>query len=191
MRRAVLPFAVLAAGLLTACAGADTGTGGSAVKPDTAACEKAAVEAVKKSLAGDKTATDAPVPAPCEGLSKAAREKIAKDAAAKAVGDAFGGDEKASADTPDAKADVKITGCAKDEFGYPKAQLEVRNSTGETQSMNVQVVFNGPDGTRLADGGALVNSLEAGGKSEEEAMGLKQVSGKFVCKIGSVDRWKS
>jgi len=150
-------------------------------------------ELVKKSMAGDKAAKESEeLPAPCAGLDEATKKRIAERAAGAAVADALGGGgEKESSEGPDAKADVKITSCGKDEFGYPKAKLEIRNSTSETQTTNAQVVFNGSDGTRLADGFAMVNSLEAGGKSEEEAMGLKEISGKFTCKIGSVDRWQS
>ncbi|WP_053126002.1 hypothetical protein [Streptomyces ambofaciens] len=124
-------------------------------------------------------------------MDKATKEKIAERAAAAAVGDALGGGEKESSEEPDAKADVKVTGCSKDEFGYPVAKLEVVNTTKSKQDMNVQVSFNGSDGTRLAEGGTIVAALEPGQKAKEDAMGLKEVSGKFTCKISNVDRWES
>jgi len=195
VRRFAVSVAVVAAvGLLAGCGGdggADAKGGGSAAKPDTAACEKAVTEQVKKSMGGDKAAKDADLPASCAGLDEATKEKIAERAAAAAVGDALGGGEKESLEEPDAKADVKITGCSKDDFGYPVAKLEVVNSTAKKQDTNVQVSFNGADGTRLAEGGTIVTALEPGQKAKEDAMGLKEVSGKFTCKISNVDRWES
>lgn len=196
MRRFVVSAVVVAAvGLLAGCGGEgspDAQGGGSAGKSDIEACEKAVAEQVKKSMAGDKAARDAEeLPASCVGLDEATKEKIAERAAGAAISDALGGDEKESSQEPDAKADVKITGCATDEFGYPVAKLEVVNSTDKTQDMNVQVSFNGPDGTRLAEGGTIVTALEPGQKAKEDAMGLKEISGKFTCKVGGVDRWES
>jgi hypothetical protein len=188
---------VAAVGLLAGCGGdgggdVDAKGGDSATKPDTAACQKAVTEQVKKSMGGDKAAKDAKeLPAPCAGLDEATKKKIAEKAAAAVVADALGGGEKASSEAPDAKADVKITDCTKDELGYPVAKLEVVNSTDKKQDMNVQVSFNGPDGTRLAEGGTIVTALDPGQKAKEDAMGLKELSGEFTCKIGNVDRWES
>jgi hypothetical protein len=196
MRRFVVSAVVVAAvGLLAGCGGeesSDAKGGGSAGKSDIDACEKAVVEQVKKSMGGDKAARDAEeLPASCAGLDEATKEKIAERAASAAIADALGGDEKESSQEPDAKADVKITGCSKDEFGYPVAKLEVVNSTDKKQDMNVQVSFNGADGTRLAEGGTVVSALEPGQKAKEDAMGLKEISGKFTCKVSNVDRWES
>lgn len=198
MRGFVVSAAVVAAvGLLGGCGGDDGGGAdakdGSAAKPDTAACEKAVAEQVKKSLAGDKDAKESKaLPPACEGLDKATKEKIAKDAAANAVRDAFGaGGEAESSEAPSAVKDVKITGCVKDEFGYPVAKLQVTNSAKTKRDLNVRVFFNGPDGTRLADGGTIVSALEPGQKAREDAMGLKKISGRFTCKVGSVDGWES
>ncbi|MEZ3180752.1 hypothetical protein KYY02_19290 [Streptomyces pimonensis] len=197
MRGFVVSAAVVAGVvMLSGCGGGDGGddakSGGSSAVADTAACEKAVTEQVKKSMGGDKAARDAEeLPASCAGLDEATKEKIAERAAGAAIADALGGDEKESSQEPDAKADVKITACSKDEFGYPVAKLEVVNSTDKTQDMNVQVSFNGADGTRLAEGGTIVTALEPGQKAKEDAMGLKEISGKFTCKVGSVDRWES
>ncbi|AMW09171.1 hypothetical protein A4E84_06490 [Streptomyces qaidamensis] len=148
-------------------------------------------EQVKKSMGGDKAAKDGDMPASCQGLDEATKKRVAERAAAAAVAGALGGSEKESSEGPDAAADVKITECTKDEFGYPIAKLEVVNSTDKKSDMNVQVSFNGPDGTRLAEGGTVVSALEPGQKAKEDAMGLKEISGKFTCKVGNVDRWES
>lgn len=181
---------VTSVGLLTGCGGGEDS--GSSAVADTAACEKAVTEQVKKSMAGDEAAKNAEdLPAVCVGLDEATKQKIAEKAAGAAISDALGGDEKTSSETPDAKADVKVTGCSTDDFGYPVAQLEVFNSTDKKQDTNVQVSFNDADGTRLADGGTVVSALEPGQKAKEKAMGLQQVSGEFTCKVSNVDRWES
>lgn len=199
MRGFVVSAAVVAAvGLLVGCgrdsdSGGDAKAGSSSVKADAAACERAVTEQVKKSVGGDKAAKDDDMPASCEGLDEETKKKIAEKAAAAAVADVLGaaGGEVESSDAPDAKGDVKIVGCAKDEFGYPVAKLEVVNSASAKSDMNVQVAFNGPDGTRLAEGGTIVSALDPGQKAHEDAMGLKTIDGKFTCKVSNVDRWPS
>lgn len=93
-----------------------------------------------------------------------------------------------STPTPDPQF-VTIASCEKDDWGYPHAKLTVTNPTDRAANINAQIVFNGPDGTRLADAYALVMNLQPGGKADEEAMGLKQMTGEFTCKIGDVSRW--
>jgi hypothetical protein len=38
--------------------------------------------------------------------------------------------------------------------------------------------------------GTIVSALDPGQKAKEDAMGLKELSGKFRCKVGNVDRWE-
>lgn len=189
---------VAAVGLLAGCGGdgdksGDAKAGSAGVKADAAACQAAVTEQVKKSVGGDKQAKDDDMPASCEGLDEKTKKEIAEKAAAAAVADALGsaGGEVESSDAPDAKGDVKIVGCALDEFGYPVAKLTVTNSSSKKSDVNVQVAFNGPDGTRLAEGGTIVSALDPGQKANEDAMGLKTIKGKFTCKVSNVDRWPS
>ena len=91
------------------------------------------------------------------------------------------------ADKP--KPTAQITSCENDDFGYPHAKVTITNTTSEQKTINVQVAFTALDGTRLADGYAMVNNLAPGQKAAEEAMGLKQVKGKYTCTVINVDRW--
>jgi hypothetical protein len=85
-------------------------------------------------------------------------------------------------------ADVAITSCAADEFGYAEAGVRITNGSSKASNYMVTVTFNSNDGTsQVGTGLVAVNSLQPGQHSDEKANALKQADGAFTCSVNPKD----
>ena len=86
--------------------------------------------------------------------------------------------------------DVKITSCGVDDAGFADAKLTITNHSAKASDYVVTVAFESPDGSKqVGTGTALVNSLQPGQSSDQDANSLTSATaGSFVCKISSAQR---
>jgi len=85
-------------------------------------------------------------------------------------------------------ADVAITSCAADEFGYAEAGVRITNGSSKASNYMVTVTFNSNDGTsQVGTGLVAVNSLQPGQHSDEKANALKKADGAFTCSVNPKD----
>jgi len=86
--------------------------------------------------------------------------------------------------------DVKITSCGVDDAGFADAKLTITNTSSKASDYVVTVAFESPDGSKqVGTGTALVNSLQPGQSSDQDANSLSSAAaGSFVCKISSAQR---
>lgn len=90
-----------------------------------------------------------------------------------------------------AAKDVAITACTADDLGYMDAKVTITNNSSKTSNYIVTIAFDSPDGkTQLATGTAIVNDLQSGQKSPQDANGLQDANGAtFTCRISDVSRY--
>ncbi len=92
----------------------------------------------------------------------------------------------------EAKKDVTITTCAKDDAGFVDAKVLITNHSSKASNYLVTVAFESPDGTtQLGTGIAAVNDLQPGQKAPEDANSLQSATGKFTCRVSAVTRYAS
>ena len=87
-------------------------------------------------------------------------------------------------------SDVRLVKCANDSIGYPTATLAVTNSSSKASNYLIEVSFESKDGkTKFATGNAVVQGLEPGQTTQEEASALKELpAGSYTCRVSDVDR---
>lgn len=91
-----------------------------------------------------------------------------------------------------ARADVRLTKCSVEpSTGWPTAELRVTNHSSKTSDYVIQVEFVGADGVRIAEGAAVASNLAPDQVANESASGLREASGKVVCRITDVTRHMS
>lgn len=100
--------------------------------------------------------------------------------------------EQTAPSEPDARADVRLTKCAVEpSTGWPTAELRITNHSSETSDYLVAVEFVGADGVRIDEGFATTNNLASDRMANASASGLREASGKVVCRITDVTRHAS
>jgi hypothetical protein len=109
-----------------------------------------------------------------------------------ASGDSSSSGEKAVGAANEA-SDVKIKSCSKDDtFDWAEAQLKVTNSSSKASDYSIEVTFTSKDGkTQLGTGVTFISNLAPGQTKNEKVSNTEEVSGKFTCKVTSVDRSES
>lgn len=91
------------------------------------------------------------------------------------------------------QADVAIESCATDAAGFMTAGLRITNhSTGRSNYM-ISVNFLDGAGTKVAEGTAFSNNIDAGQAAIDSANSLTEPkgSGSFSCKVTDVNRFAS
>lgn len=90
------------------------------------------------------------------------------------------------------QADVSITSCDLDQYlSYPQATLHITNHSTKTSDYMIEVNFLDASGTKIADGTAISNNIEAGQSAIEKATGLSSMKGAITCKVTDVNRFAS
>jgi hypothetical protein len=89
-----------------------------------------------------------------------------------------------------AKDDVRIVGCFVDNIlNLPSASVLITNHSGKSSNYMVRVEFLDSSGTRVAEGIAAKNNLDAGKYSAQIAHGgLKTVTAPITCRVLDVTR---
>ncbi|WJV48553.1 hypothetical protein [Streptomyces flavofungini] len=100
--------------------------------------------------------------------------------------------EQTAPSEPDARADARLTKCSVDpSTRWPTAELRITNHSSKTSDYSVEVEFVGADGVRIAEGVAVTSNLAPDRAANESAVGIRQTSGKVVCRITDVTRFAS
>ncbi len=101
-----------------------------------------------------------------------------------------GNESRGEADELD---DVRLDDCSKDRsLGWSTATLEITNDSSEPSDYSIEVTFESRDGSKnFGTGIAFVTNIAAGQSKTEEVSSLEEATGKFKCKITSVDRTAS
>ncbi|MFE6400520.1 hypothetical protein [Streptomyces alboflavus] len=100
--------------------------------------------------------------------------------------------EQTAPSEPDARADVELTKCSvASSTGWPTAELRITNHSSQTSDYLIAVEFVDADGVRIAEGGAVASNLAPDRVANESASGLRQASGKIVCRVTDVTRHAS
>ncbi|MFD9861349.1 hypothetical protein [Streptomyces alboflavus] len=100
--------------------------------------------------------------------------------------------EQTAPAVPDARADVRLTKCSVDpSTRWPTAELRITNHSSKTSDYSVEVEFVGADGVRIAEGVAVASNLAPDQVANESALGVREASGKVVCRITDVMRYAS
>jgi hypothetical protein len=89
------------------------------------------------------------------------------------------------------QADVAIESCTVDAIGFPKAKLRITNHSSGRSDYMIQVNFLDGTGTKVAEGAAISNNIDAGQSAIETAGGLTEVKGALTCKVTDVNRFAS
>lgn len=89
------------------------------------------------------------------------------------------------------QADVAVTSCTADQFGYPKAGLRITNHSSGRSDYIISVNFLDGSGTKVAEGAALSSNIDPGQSAIESAGGLTSVKGALTCKVTNVNRFAS
>jgi hypothetical protein len=89
-----------------------------------------------------------------------------------------------------AKGDIKIVGCFVDNvLNLPSASVLITNHSGKSSNYMVRVEFLDASRTRVAEGIASKNNLDAGKSSVQLAHGgLKTVTEPITCRVFDVTR---
>jgi hypothetical protein len=104
-----------------------------------------------------------------------------------------GGGENSSRGEADELDDVQLDKCSKDRSTkWATARLKITNNSSEDSDYAIDVTFESRDGAaNFGTGFAYVENLAPGQSKTEEVTSLEEASGKFTCKIESVDRTAS
>jgi len=124
------------------------------------------------------------------GESEDSSPRRTDDSSERKSDDGEGNSSRGEADELD---DVRLDGCSKDRaMGWGTATLEITNDSSEPSDYTIEVTFESRDGsTNFGTGFAYVTNMAAGQSKTEEVTSLEEPSGKFKCKITSVDRTAS
>ena len=88
--------------------------------------------------------------------------------------------------------DVTITSCGADELGQLEAVLRITNNSSKPSNYMINVAFESPDGSEQLDTGfAVVDTLQPGQSTNENAITFTTAPADFKCRITSVDRYAS
>lgn len=88
--------------------------------------------------------------------------------------------------------DVKITKCGKDSLGDLDAKVAVTNHSSKASDYLITVAFESKDGSRqITTGNAIVDSLQPGQTTVQDAGGLTAYSRPFKCVISDAQRTES
>ncbi|MFD0413969.1 hypothetical protein [Streptomyces sp. NPDC127108] len=100
--------------------------------------------------------------------------------------------EQTAPSEPDARADARLTKCSVEpSTRWPTAELRITNHSSKTFDYTVEVEFVGADGVRIAEGVAVASNLAPDQVANESAIGVREASGKVVCRITDVTRYAS
>lgn len=88
------------------------------------------------------------------------------------------------------QADVAITACSTGLIG-PEAALRITNHSSGRSDYMVSVNFLDASGTKVAEGTAFSNNIEAGQSAVEKAVGFTETKGALTCTVTDVNRFAS
>jgi len=87
-------------------------------------------------------------------------------------------------------ADVELTECSPTGAGHMASTVRITNHSSKRSNYVVDIVFESPGGARqLATRSVLVNDLEPGQVSQQEAGTLVPSAGDFDCRVSQVQRF--
>ena len=88
--------------------------------------------------------------------------------------------------------DVTIVSCAKDQAGFADAKVKITNHSGKASDYVVTIAFESPGGsTQIGTGTAVVDSLQPGQSTTQDANSLETPHRKFICKVSDAQRTSS
>lgn len=103
-------------------------------------------------------------------------------------------DSSSNSDTGESSEvdDVTITSCGADDLGQLEAVLRITNNSSKPSNYMINVAFESPDGSEQLDTGfAIVDTLQPGQSTNENAITFTTAPADFKCRITSVDRYAS
>lgn len=88
--------------------------------------------------------------------------------------------------------DVQIIKCKRDQFGDLDAKVKITNNSSKASDYIVTVAFETKDGSQQIDTGtAIIDSLQPGQSSVQDAGGLKSYKKPFKCVLSDAERTAS
>lgn len=88
--------------------------------------------------------------------------------------------------------DVKITKCKRDQFGDLDAKVRITNHSSKASDYIVTVAFESQNGSEQIDTGtAIVDSLQPGQSTNQDAGGTKSYKKQFKCVLSDAERTAS
>lgn len=88
------------------------------------------------------------------------------------------------------QADVAVTSCSTGVIG-PEASLRITNHSSGRSDYMISVNFLDASGTKVAEGTAFSNNIEAGQSAVEKAVGFTESKGALTCTVTDVNRFAS